>query len=64
MWDTLRFQGFMSEILRMVSFLGQKFTFFQFPWDNKNFNNYIYIFMLPFSLTFQYNLNYACTLNI
>ena len=32
-----RFQGFISEILRVVGLLGEKFIFFQLPWDNQNF---------------------------
>ena len=66
-----KFLGFISVILRMVSLLGEKFIFFnslaRAPLGQRKFQqfpNFLCIFMLSFSLTFQNNLNYASTLNI
>ena len=34
-----RFQGFISEILKVIGHLGEKsFFLFQLPWDNQNFH--------------------------
>ena len=33
-------QGFISEILRVVGLLGEKFIFFQLLWDNQNFQEF------------------------
>ena len=50
-FEKRKFQDFTSEILTMVTLLGEKF-------------NFLCIFMLSVPLTFQNNVNYASTLNI
>ena len=69
-WDTLflnkRTQGFISEILRMVSLLGEKFIFstpLGLP-EFYEFVNFLFIFILcPSTKAFQNILNYASTSN-
>ena len=61
-----KFQGFISEILRVVGLLGEKFTFFNSLRTTKisrslRLSVYIYVFLL---ITLQNNLNYISTSNI
>ena len=61
-----RFQGFMSEILRVISFLGEKF-FFATPLGQHNFlgfSDILFIFILSSLYTFQNNSNYSSTSKI
>ena len=65
-----RFQGFRSEILRMVGLLGEKFTFFnslgttKFPGVSKLSVYINVVLLINFPTTVQQTLNYASTSNI
>ena len=62
----MRFQGFISEILRVAGLLGEKFTFFNCLETTKisrslRFSVYIDVVLL---INFQNNFNYASASNI
>ena len=62
-----QFQGFISENCESVKSLGSKLHFFSTCLGQSKFHefsNFLFIFMLSFSKTFQDNLNYTSTPNI